>query len=281
MCAVRADGVAGVLALAVRGLPAERAEWGRAMCAELAGITGGRARRRFGLGCARAALALRLRASIAAPGRGGAAMRTIVLGAILTALAVAAYGLVRYPGLRSGIGAWAAVAFFGALMLGYAWLALTLSRGAGRAAIAARRHGLGGGVVVGAAWLLLLAPAAFAKSLMFVPLVAALLAPAGVAVLTRRAGGDTRAARDAALWSGLIGALLAFIVWVTTTYARDGRPYDAQMLRDYRASGSHDLAAYAVGDNLGAALGLLVIVPVVALALGSITGLVAPRRPAR
>ena len=270
-----------MLALAVRGLPAERVEWGRAMCAELAGITGGRARRRFGLGCARAAVVLRLRASIGAPGRGGPAVRTIVLGAILTVLALAAYGLVRYPGLRSGLGVWASVAFFGVLMLGYAWLALTLSRGAGRAVIAARRHGLAGGLVVGAAWFLLLAPSALAKSLVFVPLGVALLAPAGVAVLTRRAGGDARSARDAALWSGLTGALLAFIVWVTATYASDGRPYDAQMLRDYRASGSHDLAAYAVGDNLGTALGLLVIVPVVALALGSITGLVAPRRPAR
>lgn len=251
------------------------------MCAELSGISGRRARRRFGLGCSRAAVALRLRASVAAPGRGGGAVRAIVLGAIVTALGAAAYGLVRYPGLRSGIGVWAAIACFAALMLGYAWLALTLSRGAGHAAIAARRHGLAGGVVVGAAWLLVLAPATLAKSLVLVPLVAALLAPAGVAILTRRAGGDARSARDAALWSGLTGALLAFIVWVTATYASDGRPYDAQMLRDYRASGSHDLAAYAVGDNLGAALGLLVIVPVVALALGSLTGLVAPRRPAR
>ena len=65
---------------------------------------------------------------------------------------------------------------------------------------------------------------------------------------------------------------------MTTTYVRDGRPYDAQMLRDFHASGSRDLAAYAVGDNLGAALGLLLIVPVVALALGSLAGRISADR---
>ena len=63
-----------------------------------------------------------------------------------------------------------------------------------------------------------------------------------------------------------------FIIWVTVTYVRDGRPYDAQMLRDFHRSGSRDLAAYAVSDNLGAAFGMLLILPVVAVALGSLTG---------
>ena len=80
------------------------------------------------------------------------------------------------------------------------------------------------------------------------------------------------------MWCGLVGGLLAFIVWMTTTYARDGRPYDAQMMRDFHASGSRDLAAYAVGDNLGAALGMLLVIPVVALALGSLTGRVTAAR---
>ncbi len=60
-----------------------------------------------------------------------------------------------------------------------------------------------------------------------------------------------------------------------------GRPYDAQMMRDFHASGSRDLAAYAVGDNLGAALGLLLFMPVVALALGSLTGRVTAARASR
>jgi hypothetical protein len=41
-------------------------------------------------------------------------------------------------------------------------------------------------------------------------------------------------------------------------------------MRDFQHSGARDLAAYIVGDTLGAACGLLVIVPVLALALGSL-----------
>jgi hypothetical protein len=276
-----ADRAASLLAHVVRGLPAERAEWGEAMCAELAGVQGSRARWGFGAGCAKAALAMRLRASITAPGRGGARLRAMLLAAVAASLALVAYGLVRYPGLRSGSGTWAAAAAFLVLMLGYVAVALALSRGTTARATSARHYGLVGGLVVGAAWLMVVAPIAPAeieKNLVFVPLAIALLGPAAVAGLAARASRDARAATAAALWSGLVGGLLAFIIWVTATYVRDGRPYDAQMLRDFHASGSHDLAAYAVADNLGAALGMLVFIPVVALALGSLTGRVAADR---
>jgi hypothetical protein len=271
------DRAGALLQLVVRGLPAERAEWGDAMLAEFAGMAGGRARWMFGLGCARAALALRTRAAVAAPGRGGDGLRALALAGVLAALALGVAGLVRYPEIRSDTTTWGALASLTAIMLAYAWGALTLARGATREAATARALGLAGGLVVGGAWLLILAPAAASKSLVFVPLTAALLAPACVAALTRRAGADARAARQAALWSGILGALIAFVVWVTAAYARDGRPYDAQMLRDFHASGSHDLAAYAVGDAFGTGLSVLVIVPVVALALGSLAGCIAPR----
>ena len=97
------------------------------------------------------------------------------------------------------------------------------------------------------------------------------VAPACLAALTGHTTGDARAARATAAWSGLVGALLAFIVWVTATYLRDGGPYDPQLLRDFQRSHSHDLVAYAVSDNLGVALALLALIPLVALALGSLT----------
>ena len=87
------------------------------------------------------------------------------------------------------------------------------------------------------------------------PLAVALLASRGVAALAGRSSRDTRAAAAAALWSGLIGGLLAFIVWVTRPTRTTAGPTTPQMLRDFHRSGSHDLVAYAVGDNLGAALG--------------------------
>jgi hypothetical protein len=283
--AIRGDGggdrAAAVLARAVRGLPAERAEWGSAMCAELAGVSGGRARWVFSLGCARAAIVLRLRASIAVPGRGDRGVRALLLVALAATGALAAYGPVHYPALRSGTGTWAAATALVLLALGYAAGALALSRGPTARAVAARRHGLAGGLCVGLAWLMVVAPvapAAIEKRLVFVPLAVALLAPAVVAALAGRSSGDARAATAASLWSGLLGGVLVFIIWVTMTYIRDGRPYDAQLLRDFRASGSRDLAAYAVSDNLGAALGMLLIVPVVALALGSLTGRVMAAR---
>jgi hypothetical protein len=47
--------------------------------------------------------------------------------------------------------------------------------------------------------------------------------------------------------------------------------YALVRLRDFHNSGSPDLATYAVSDNLGSGLVLLLIVPIVALALGSLS----------
>jgi hypothetical protein len=248
------------------------------MRAELAGVDGRRARWRFSLGCARAATAMQVRVRLTSHDRGGSVVRALALCAVAATLMLGAYGLVRYPALRSSFNGWASATFLVAVALAYAGAALTLSRGTTTRADASRRYGLAGGLLTGAAWLLILAPPGIAKSLVFVPLATALLAPVAVAGLAARTSRDARAATGAALWSGLIGGLLVFIIWVATTYAQDGRPYDAQLLRDFHKSGSHDLVAYAVADNLGAALGLLVIIPVVSLALGSLGGRIAGAR---
>ena len=65
---------------------------------------------------------------------------------------------------------------------------------------------------------------------------------------------------------------------VSVTYANEGRPYDAGLVRDFHASGAHDLATYAVSDDLGSGLVLLVLVPTVALALGSLGAQLGARR---
>jgi hypothetical protein len=259
---VGGDRAALLLALAVRSLPARHRDWGQAMRAELDQVRGRRARWRFSFGCAWAATVIRTRAAFGSRERGGEGLRTVVLSGITIALALAAYGLVHYPGLRSGAGAWASLTGFVAVLLGYAAVALTLSRGTAPEAVSARRCGLCGGLAIGGVWLVVLAPTAVPKSSVFVPLAVALLAPAGVAAV---------AGSRAALWSGLVGGLLVFIVWVSATYLHDGGPYDAGLLRDFDKSGAGDLATYAVSDNLGAALGLLVVIPTVALALGSLS----------
>jgi hypothetical protein len=264
------DRAAQLLSVAVSGLPEERLAWGQAMSAELAELRRARDRRRFSAGCVRAIALLRARDALRSGDRGGAAQRGAIIAMAALALVLGACAFVRYPALRRDDGAWAAGAVLLVILLGYALGALALCRGTTPQAARVRRHGLVGGLAVGAAWLIVLAPPEAAKALVAVPLAFALLVPASVALLAGRATRDARAATGAALWSGLVGALLIFIVWAVTTYAQNGGPYDAQLLRDFHASGSHDLAAYAVGDNLGAALGLLVIVPTVALALGSL-----------
>jgi len=56
-----------------------------------------------------------------------------------------------------------------------------------------------------------------------------------------------------------------------------GRPYDPGMIRDFHTSGASDLATYAVGDNLGAAMGLLLLTPALAALLGLLGAAVTAR----
>jgi hypothetical protein len=270
--AAREDRPARLLALAARGLPPGRQEWGRAMEAELHEVRAARARRRFALGCAWGSALIRARALLGSREPGGVGLRVVVLGASAAAVALAGWGLVRYPDLRSDRNAWASMAGLLALAFAYGALTLMLSRGTTIGAVADRRRGLAAGLVSGGAWFLVLSPPAVLKPWVLLPLVVALLAPACAA----RSG---RSASRAALWSGIVGGLVAAIAWVAAAYVRDGRPYDAGLLHDFHRSGAVDLAAYAVRGDLATALELLVLVPFFALAFGSLAGLRARRAP--
>src|SRR6185437_7415114 len=135
---------------------------------------------------------LRLRASFRAGDRGGAGVRGVVVAGVLAALALAVYGVVRYPDLRAGPRAWSSGVLLVVLLLGYAAAGLTLSRGSEPLMAAARRYGLAGGLVVGAAWLVVLAPGERLKGVVVVPLAVALLAPVAAAVRAGRASRDPR-----------------------------------------------------------------------------------------
>ena len=265
------DSATLLLVLAATGLPPAYRDWGQAMQTELDHVHGRRARQRFGLGCVWAAVLIHIRATFRRPARGARSIRVVVFAGIAGALALAAYGLVHYPGLRSGNNVWPSVLLFLVLLLGYAVITLALSTDRTERAGAARRHGLVGGLVVGAAWFVILSPGDVLKGWVMIPLAAVLLGPACIAAFAGHSARDARTGTRAALWSGLVGGLVVFIIWVTATYVRDGRPYDPGLLRDFHRSRAPDLATYAVGDNLGGGIMLLLIVPVVALALGSLT----------
>jgi hypothetical protein len=46
--------------------------------------------------------------------------------------------------------------------------------------------------------------------------------------------------------------------------------YDAGLVEHFRKSGAQDLPTYAVSDNLGSGLVLLLLIPAIALALGTL-----------
>ena len=256
-----------LLAFAVQGLPADRADWAQAMLVELDRIEGRRERWQFSFGCAWASVRIRVESLE----RGGALLRAVVLGCVAIALALVGFGLVHYPGLRSEPNVWGALIVFLATLLAYVALTVFLSRGEAQRSVAARRYGLAGGLAVGGGWLLGIAPPSALKGWVFLPLLIALLGPAIVAAVAGRSGHDSRTGTLAALWSGLVGGLTVFIVWVTMTYTNAGGPYDSGLIRDFHKSGAPDLTTYGVSDNLGSGLVLLLMIPTVALALGSLT----------
>ena len=192
-----------LLVLAVRGLPPVRHDWAQAMLAEFDQVQGRRARWRFSLDCAWAAGRIRLQS----PEPGGAALRVIVLGCTVISLALVGYGLVHYPGLRSEPNVWGAMTVFLATLAAYAVLAVVLSRGVSQRSVAARRYGLLGGLVVGAGWLLGIAPPSALKGWVFLPLLIALFGPAVVAVVAAHRARDSRTGTLTALWSGLVAGL--------------------------------------------------------------------------
>jgi hypothetical protein len=236
------------------------------MLGEFDHIQGRWARWRFSLGCAWATGRIRVQS----PEPGGGGLRAVILGCALVSVALVGFGLVQYPGLRSEPNFWGAMIVFLLTLLTYAMLAVLLARGASHQSVAARRFGLLGGLAVGTGWLLGIAPPAVLKGWVFLPLLIALAGPAVVAGLAGYRTRDLRTATLTSLWSGLVAGLTVFIVWATTTYTNAGRPYDDGLLRDFHTSGAHDLATYAVGDSLGSGLVLLLLIPFVALALGTL-----------
>ncbi len=245
------------------------------MRVELDQARGARARWAFGLGCTRAAIALRIRATVGAPDRGANGTRAVLLGAVAAALGLGMYGPLRYPGLPSTAG-WAPGAVLVVTLAAYALGALTLLRGTTGEAAGARRRGVLAGVAIGAAWLIVLAPGDL-KAWVAVPLMISLICPPVLAAATARAAPGAGTGLAAALWSGLVGGLLVFVVWATATYLNARGPHDRQLIRDFHHSGAHDLATYAVSDGLNSGLTLLLVIPILCLAFGSLAGLIADR----
>jgi hypothetical protein len=126
----------------------------------------------------------------------------------------------------------------------------------------------------------LLTSAAISPTWSFLPMAVAVLAPAMVATAVAWTSRSSAAGARAALWAGLGGGLTVFIGYSIATFVNEGRPYDRALINEFHHSGITNLATYAVGDALSGAIVMLLIVPVIALALGSLCALAAGRRAA-
>ena len=103
------------------------------------------------------------------PAPGTASSRAFVFAGIAAALCLAAYGLLHYPGLRSDSGTWVSVTFFLVVLPATRDRARALERKTGHASIASR-YGLAGGLLIGGAWFVILAPTNLLKSWVALPL---------------------------------------------------------------------------------------------------------------
>jgi uncharacterized membrane protein len=259
-----------LLTFATRALPTARREWGQAMRAELDPLEGSRTRRRFSVGCTWAAAVIYTQTMFAAPEPGGRRLRSGVLVGIAAAIALVADAIIRYPGLRAGYRFWGSSAAFLLLLFLFAAVASALSQDTTIQAATARRYGVIGGLAIGGAWFIALAPPTHLRAWVLLPFAVALLGPAILAALAGRSTRNVSAGTQAALWAGIVGGLTIFIVWVAVTLARAGRPYDTGLIHDFHHSGAPNIATYAISDNLGSGLVLLLLVPTVALTLGSL-----------
>jgi hypothetical protein len=263
----RADIPALIVGWAARLLSVDRAEWGQAMLGEL-GQYKGFARWRFALGCAVAAIGLPRR------GRSGRWVMASVLVASIASAGLVGYGFVRYPGMVTGTGTWLALAAFAAVLAGFVVITGATTR---QSPVAVT--GLVCGCALAGVWIVVGAIALSTRNTasMFFLLILP-LASIGVGVVGTRRGRTRTAGRRAALVSAVVAALAVFLVLATDTLITGGRPYDAGQLQDFATSGYPDMATYAVSDNLGTAMVLLLLMSVMTAVLGSAGAALANRR---
>jgi hypothetical protein len=263
---MRRDTAHAVARLAQAALPAARAEWGRAMAAELEHIDGRGARWRFAVGCAWVAARL------------GAARH--VAGAGVGVAALVAYGLVRWPGMIADeplVG----VAYLAVLtlMLGAYGVAGTVMAGA-----ASRGRTVRVGSIIGVAAATLWVGSRAADVLadpgrLSVPALTLAMAAAGLIVLAGARCGDGVAGLRAGLCGGLVVGLTGFVALLALAYLATGHlTADPALTTEFHTSTARDLPTYAVGEAMAGAVNQLWLAPAIGAALGALGGMLAQAR---
>jgi len=272
MTASRQDVPVALVRGAARLLAADRAEWGHAMLGELEQLTRSRVRWRFALGCVAATVWVGRRRG----NRGNVIVLATAAGAISSA-GLVAFAFARYPGLRHGTATWLDLTAFALVVAGYALTSVVLVR-ANTSRQVLTRLVVPGGLTMAALPALLAVTLPIARWITVLTMLLAFGAvSAAIGVAGARRGRSAAAGRVAAVLAALVAGFAVFLIWVSDTLVSQGRPYDPGLVRDFAASGAHDLATYAVNDNLGSAMMLLLAVPVVASVIGYAGATVATR----
>ncbi len=268
------DGSAALLSWACERLPPERADWGRAMCSELACIDRRSARWRFALGGLRAAATARLAGRLA----GRPSATAIICGALgCAALVVATFAI--YPALLTERKLPLLLAVLASVLVGYVVLALAqapvASVGLGRV----RRTSLVSGVILGVLWFVF---AAAWWNLHGWPMVAAILIPLLPGASAARTSGGRAAGIRTVTATGLIAGLVVFVAITVDAFATAHGPYDAGQVDQFTHTGYVNPAAYWMGEGLATAVMMLLLIPVLTVLVGSLGALAGGlRRPAR
>ena len=264
-----------VLALVVHAFAGDRAEWGQAMLGELAHVEGRRERWRFVRGCARATLLARRPAQLT----------LMAVGAGVSASAgPVGFAFWRHPDLRLGISTTLYVEIFASALIGYSVLAVAAVRrlaAAGRQLLATAL--LGGAVIAGLCGLIGIAPeVGLTQRVGEVLLVVVVLAGAMVGAIGSRRAGRAATGRAAASLAAVVAGLSVFLVWVTGLLVASAPADEVDSLRVYAAAYVPPVEPTTqLSDQLGGAIGLLVLIPLLAMALGCLGAAVGSRRRVR
>jgi hypothetical protein len=264
------DAPAGLLAWSIGFLPAERADWGQAMVGELGQLQHRSKRWRFALSC--------LAATLLFPARQSGAGRLVIALVAASAAGCAAlvtYGMLRYPAILTSRGTWPALATFAVVLIGFTLLAGVLVRRGAPAGLA-----LLGGLGTAVVWIVFGYTAvtyAQARPVLSWLLLALPLAPLAVGAASTRHGRTGAASRQAALLSAIVTGLTLFLTLASVALLTAGGPYDPGQIRDFPGSRFPDIATYALNDNLGTAMSLLLLASITTAALGCASATITAR----
>ena len=223
------------------------------MAGELDQIDGRAERWRFAAGCVSAALLL-------PPwGRAGAVVVAFIAAAA-GAAGLFACAVILYPGGGSGVGIWLFLAIFLVILAGYVLTGSVLVRRPGVAG-----PGLVGGLVIAAPWLALAGVTDHPVASPLVPLLWLAVVPLAVGAAGTWHGGTAAFGRRTALLAGLSAALGLFLIRVGVLVATGGGPYTPSQIRE---AGGTDVTSYFVGDGLGKATMLLLLMPLLTATIG-------------